>query len=152
MTIAYKGHRIICLTMTLIYKCLLIFLVCAAFFINGQEIEKRFFPVVTDSEIIRSETVSATSVDAWFVFEKKRNCTFVDLDFYTIDPVNGRHHRVLYEFLSDKGLPPASRPVGKQFGGAWRIEISPEAFTGEILAIVHHRCHPFWVTESQFFP
>lgn len=152
MTIAYKGHELFCLTMALTYKCLLVLVVCSAFFINGREIEKRYFPVLTETNIMRSVSVSNSSVDVWFVFNKKRQCTFIDLDFYEVDPITGVHHRVLHEITSDKGQPPATRPIGNHSGGAWRLEISPEAFTGKILAISHHRCHPFWTSESQFYP
>jgi len=152
MTLMYKGRELFHTTMSTVYKLFLLGMIIMAVFINGPAIEKGFFPVMANTDIIRTETVSGTTVDAWFVFDKKRSCTFVDLDFYTIDPITKRHHRVIYELISDGDLPPATRPIGKHWGGAWRLEISEDAFTGEVVAITHHRCHIFWISETQFFP
>lgn len=99
-------------------------------------------------------------VDVYVQFDKVRNCDFLiteavrdgklirlnrSLTWY--DAV-GQRLRIDFD-PADDDLP-ISRPVGKQYAGPWRLYGTRT--TQNTSAIVAHRCHPLWLTYTQFYP
>lgn len=99
-------------------------------------------------------------VDIYVQFEKVRNCEFLieevvigdrlvrlnrSLSWYDIN-----NQRLRIEFPENDDHLPASRPVGEQYAGPWRIYgVNSVAGT---TATVAHRCHPLWLTYTHFHP
>lgn len=141
--------------------------------------EGRLFPVVVpviDAEterplpIIAAETPSPADaepyVDVYVQFNKIRSCRFLRdvreeagevpavgdqyaglrqaLSWY--DPTG---NRLNLEFEAGYLDNPASRPVGLQVAGPWRIYGVRTAVGTR--AVVEHACHPFWLTYTQFY-
>lgn len=99
-------------------------------------------------------------VDILVQFNKIRSCDFL-IDERVINGEVERINRSLtwYSATGERlridldpesaDLPP-SRPTGPQVGGPWRI-YGVRTMQGSV-AVVAHRCHPLWLTYSQFYP
>ena len=109
-------------------------------------IEGRYSPVVVGVSINRVEPVGDTKSRIWGEFQKVRNCEFVGLEFYLGTPANSA--RV------DLDIEEASKQRGEGFEdfGPWLVQLDPEQLSGRAFAIVRHKCHPFWITETGFYP
>lgn len=115
-----------------------------AVFTAGPWIENRFFPVVVGAEVGplgRDEM----GVEFDIRFEKVRPCEFLGLAWYE-GPV-----RMAVDFgpTEAPGPIPATRPMGMQHAGPWRIW-GLESLTGT-RAYTMHRCHPLWITITDFY-
>lgn len=146
----------------------------------GPRIESHFFPVVqhmiddndtpenvaddTPLPIVAAEFPGPADedpyVDIFVQFDKVRNCDFlveeriVDGEVVRLNrslswyEENGRRLRI--EFEPDDIDLPSSRPRGEQVAGPWRLHGART--TEGTTALVAHRCHPLWLTYSQFYP
>lgn len=99
-------------------------------------------------------------VDVYVQFEKVRDCDFLIEEIevngkivrvnrsLTWRDLDGR--RLLIEFEPEDALLPDSRPTGPAVAGPWRIYGIRAVSNTE--AVVVHRCHPLWLTRTQFHP
>ena len=98
-------------------------------------------------------------VDVFVQFEKVRNCAFLIEERFVRGEIvrvnrslswyrNGERLRVT--FTPESADLPTSRPLGSQASVPLRIHgvRTTEATT----PVVAHRCHPLWLTYSQFYP
>ena len=136
---------------TPVYSTALSIVLVAVLLVNGPVLEQKFFPVTSDSEIIRSESDGPDHVKIWVAFKKGRTCTFMDLTFYKVG-ASGHYLQVTHEFLDDKGGGTNSRPEGKQVAGPWRLAITPEDLMGNLVGYTRHSCHILWDTVTKFYP
>lgn len=135
----------------------------------GPAIETLYFPVVVNNVdengdelpiVLREQAAPDHSVvpyvDVSVTFKKVRNCEFIvnenasdglesSLSWYTKKGV-----RLPIDFGDKAAKLPASRVVGPQAPDVWRI-YGVTTVEGTF-AIVEHRCHPLWRTQTKFFP
>lgn len=114
-----------------------------AIFEVGPRLESAIFPVV-DNVQISDVTPTDLGVSFYVRFDKLRQCEFLGIAWYQ-DNV-----RVGVAFEPGAENFPATRPEGDQFAGPWML-VGADRIEGT-RAVVYHRCHPLWVTVSQFYP
>ncbi len=113
-----------------------------AMFGIGPWLESRLFPVVRETRI--SDTYDSDDGISFFVaFRKVRQCEFLGLVWYE----HGMRLVVDFEPYSDQA--PRSRPTGEQFTGPWLVRGLQRLKNSS--AYAYHRCHPLWVTISNFY-
>lgn len=110
----------------------------------GPEYEGRILPVVSNIEITEIQTDKNGSY-IFVSFDKTRQCEFIGLSWY--DKFNIRHG---VEFSPNLSTTPKTRPIGGQAAGPWLIK-GLENIEGS-RAVTTHRCHPLWLTYTQFYP
>jgi hypothetical protein len=119
----------------------------------GPLIETRLFPVVGKLQILTmtDDPQGNTVVDV--AFDKRRDCEYVGLAWF-----RGRHDSelgfmrvaVVTRAASDTSNP--NRPTGRQQAGPWTIAVPPAEIASNSFAVLYHRCHPFWITRTEFYP
>ena len=109
------------------------------FLILGPLIEGKYFPVVDDTNITY---VQRTNKFTRIIFDatKERDCRFIELSALAGSGKRFQKAKVVFEDEED-GVA-ATRPKGRQVFGPWVVTPSAE----EIIIVVHHDCHPLWVT------
>lgn len=113
-------------------------------FTLGPVVEKRYFPVVNRVEV--SDVVPMDDRVAFHVrFLKRRQCEFISLAWYSGDM------RMPIDFgpYASAGGSNGTRPSGWQHAGPWAL-LGVESLRGT-RAFVLHRCHPLWITISEFY-
>lgn len=125
------------------FAALLLLAFTPALFAAGPLPESRFFPVVKQTRIV-DEQPGIDAVSFYVDFIKQRSCEFVDITWYR------GNVRVGVAFEPGAELMPKTRPAGSQFAGPWAV-IGVDRLEGTT-AIVRHRCHPLWITQSKFYP
>lgn len=107
--------------------------------------EGRIMPVVRNVEIV-SEYPDEIGMFLQVRFDKVRSCDFIGISWY--DEFN---QRVVINFAPEEANMPESRPVmDGQVTGPWHL-IGLTSIEGSV-AVVSHRCHPFWTTFTRFYP
>lgn len=127
----------------------LIFLVLTV----GPKVEGRIFPVVGKLHItamsydpIEKRTVLQVE------FNKIRDCEYLGLAWF-VRLSTDSFERVPVEIRrasTDKSSP--NRPTGLQRSGPWLVNLDPETLKNRSFALLSHRCNPFWVTTTEFYP
>lgn len=113
----------------------------------GPRLEGRALPVVSDAVIERYEPDGEVWSLVYGKAKKLRDCKFIRLDWsYGFE--SGRSVIVPVTFLES----PKARGGGWFEFGPWRVELDPEKIDSKSFAYTVHRCHPFWLTESKFWP
>jgi len=143
--VLYTGVKTIC--GTFIALCMI-----AAFYSLGPRLETEFMPVVGKLKI--------TSMEPWkpgwtlirVNFKKLRDCEYVGLAWYAGQrPDNFERVAVVVQRdPADTGSP--NRPLGTQRAGPWLIAVDSKEFTRGTFAQLQHRCHPFWISTTDFWP
>ncbi|QYX56699.1 hypothetical protein K1T73_16960 [Roseovarius sp. SCSIO 43702] len=113
-----------------------------AIFAVGPWIESRAFPVTRDT-VIRQPHTTGAGVSLFVSFRKVRQCEFLSLAWYR-GPVR---HIVDFEPTAEQA--PRTRPSGEQLAGPWLIR-DLASLSGS-RAIAYHRCHPLWITVTEFY-
>lgn len=122
--------------------------------IIGPEVETRYAPAVSKLYI---ESVDTASDPAHALvrasFTKLRNCEYIGIGWFRASE-NGTLERVALELRpehnDDENSP--NRPVGYQRAGPWEIYMPADEIVGRSIVRLWHRCHPFWVTLTEFYP
>jgi hypothetical protein len=109
--------------------------------------EGHFFPVVTNVHVTEIETDLPTSVRVEVEFDKVRSCELVTLNWY-----NQVNQRVPVIFrLRDQTIAPVTLSTGDaQRSGPWDI-VGVTSLEGT-RAVAVHRCNPFYLTATDFYP
>lgn len=126
------------------YICLCIILV-VNIFIFGPSLDGYYFPVVDETQIIKIEE----QPDHTTIFSgksiKNRRCDFIRIAWYKSDgrimvPVN-------LEFIER----PKLRYPGIFTFGPWKVNLTFNEVVNYSSAIVYHKCHFLWETQTQFW-
>lgn len=123
------------------------------FFGTFPALETRYWPVVEKLEIqqVQGVPIEGKSI-VYGTFNKVRQCEPLGLQWFRRDS-NGVLQRVraeLNKLPGDSSTP--VRPLGRQSTGPWVIDIPPEELRTASVVELAHRCHPFWVSITQFYP
>lgn len=116
-------------------------------FLNTQagRLEGYLFPVVTPAALTaitpEGETFSRIAGHA----ERLRDCAFVRLEWYFGTFRNNSLVVVTFEEGARR------RPIGEMPFGPWLVQLTPDQLTRRSHAVVFHRCHALWLTETEFF-
>lgn len=116
----------------------------ASLVIGANRFEHRYMPVMEDF-VVTSMSSDGKNLIMEGYLNKTRNCTFSGLAVTgnkESDPVD-----LPIKFM-DSPYRQENRPTGTQEWGPWQIVIplAPELKTISMSA--HHKCHPFWATET----
>lgn len=116
----------------------------------GPWLERRFYPVV--SKLTLSEVVSRPDGSTQFMasFTKIRTCEYLGIGWYLEDPIRQRVPITLMRSAQDDNTP--NRPIGFTRTGPWIVPLSPNQVENTSRAVLFHRCHPFWVSTTDFYP
>jgi hypothetical protein len=110
------------------------------------KIEGALFPVA-GKLVIKNPTLTEsgnTRFDGEFV--KYRKCTRAELEWHF--GVQGGHTVLVPSTRPD----PIISPEGKASFEGWEVGLTLQQIQKESFVIVFHDCHPFWRTETKFFP
>lgn len=113
----------------------------------APQIEGKLFPVVVSTEltkvIVDDETHSLIYGDS----RKVRECTYIKMDWYYGSP-EGKSVLVPLHIMERSRI----REEGFFSFGPWQLNLSKDLVRNSSFAIVTHRCHPFWNTQTTFWP
>ncbi len=115
-----------------------------AVFSVGPIVETRLFPVFSQTRVF-AETANRAGVEFHLEFRKRRQCEFLGLAWYA-GPT-----RFPVRFEPNATEPPQSltRPIGFHRDGPWQI-LGLWSLQ-ETTAFAMHRCHPLWITMTEFY-
>lgn len=118
----------------------------------GPAIETRFWPAVSKLLIVNlSEDDHGNSV-VMAQFTKIRDCEYLGIAWFRGMPEGG-FERVPVTLLRKPGdTSSPNRPTGTQKAGPWIVAMSPDQLRVNSFARLTHRCHPFWITTTEFWP
>ena len=104
-----------------------------------------YLPVVKNIEVTEP-TLTEDGLLVDIRFDKVRSCEFLGISWYDSF---GDRAKIVFE--DDGSLVPETRPaLSNQNSGPWLL-IGIDQLDGT-LAITSHRCHPFWITYTRFYP
>lgn len=123
-------------------------------FVIGPRAETQYFPVLEKLQIIDIAPISDTASRVTTAFKKVRDCEYESIAWYRaygdMDQVLERVSLVLLRDANDTSS--ANRPLGYQKSGPWQVGMPAKDIRGGSFVWVYHRCHPFWMTRTQFYP
>lgn len=134
--------------------CAAIIFCCAiyCFFVVGPAVETAFFPAVSKLKILSIAPAEGGQAEITAEFTKLRDCEYVGIAWYHGQP-SGGFERVPVILLRKEGdTSSPNRPTGTQRAGPWIIGVPPEEIAKNSFARLSHRCHPFWLTTTDFYP
>ncbi len=111
----------------------------------GGRIEGYFFPVAHLGVIEAHEAVGETWTRIWGRSHRLRHCSFDHLSWFL--GREGEDSRA--DLVFEEGT--KVRGGGRFDFGPWRVQLTPAQLFERSYAIVYHRCHPFWLTETRFY-
>ena len=135
--------------------CAVVTLVAVVFAIYriGPWYETRYWPVVSKMQLIRLERFGDRSAHAEFTFEKLRPCQFAGINWFHRSTQDSFLVRVTAFPTQDiAAVTTPNRPLGLQHSGIWVVELPPEEIVDASLVLLYHKCHPFWLTTTEFYP
>lgn len=121
-------------------------------FLVGPAIETRLAPVVSKLRVLSltQDENGMSIVDAEFT--KLRDCEYVGISWFVGQP-DGNFERVPVILMRRDGdTSSPNRPTGTQRAGPWIIGVPPAELRNNSFARLAHRCHPFWLTTTDFYP
>lgn len=115
----------------------------------GPKIEGMVFPVITGTKITHVTTDPDTnSISVWGSANKRRACGYNRMEWH-YNPGSTSSTVVPILFRN----PPVVHPNGHFTFGPWDIDfLTRQDVIQNSFVQVFHRCHPFWLTESRFYP
>lgn len=134
--------------------CAAVIFACTLYliFIVGPAIETRFFPAVSKLTITSIETTDDGLARITAQFTKLRDCEYLGIAWYH-GSAAGDFERVPVILMRQEGDNSSpNRPTGTQRAGPWIIGMPPGEIAGNSFARLSHRCNPFWVTTTDFYP
>jgi len=130
----------------------------------GPETEGRWNPPVTKLEISHAveevvktscsnceQDIFKTTTLVWGHFTKTRNCEYKGVGWFLTEPDGGKT-RLRVDNTEEGNVTPANYPKGEFNAGPWRIYASERDIRRRGVAILTHRCHPFYHTLTQWYP
>ena len=124
-----------------------VFLISCLFFLGavGGRIEGDFFPVTNMGVIEAHAAEGETWTRIWGHSFRLRHCSFDHLSWYLGHEDDDSRADLIFE----EGT--KVRSNGRFDFGPWLVQLTPQQLFGRSYAIVYHRCHPFWLTETRFY-
>lgn len=127
------------------------FFLTLSIWMAGPTIEARYFPVASKLKVTDMKAHPAGTEIAAASFVKLRDCEFLGLSWF---------HRLQDGSIERVSLTPdltnrqaVSRPLGEnQIAGPWLVSLPLGEVMHNSFARIHHRCHNFWTTVSDFYP
>lgn len=113
----------------------------------GPKIEGALLPVTKRLTINQVEPIDANTSHISGVFEKQRDCDFLELEWLFVNQ-SGNGVGVEYEFLE----PSQIRASGDHSFGPWRVDIRADMLADHSRVEAFHRCHSLWVTRTVIYP
>jgi hypothetical protein len=120
----------------------------------GPAVERQWRPVTGKLEITSKVEIEPGVVELRARYRKIRDCEYVSAGWYVGNP-NGDYREVRVQNIIETDqlrIANTSRPVGTSDIGPWRVGMSLDELNSNSFAIITHRCHPFWLTTTQFYP
>lgn len=111
----------------------------------GGRVEGFLFPVATMAQIEEYERVGETWTRIWGQSDRLRHCSFDHLVWYLGNVGEDARADLIFE----EGT--KVRGGGRFSFGPWIVQLTPSQLFERSYAIVYHRCHPFWLTETRFY-
>lgn len=137
--------RAACATITVMMVLYLIFLV-------GPVLETRWNPVLDKLQIQSVTPISDKESELFVAFRKRRDCEYVGMAWFRDDGQNGLDRVALVQMRPPGDVTPPNRPLGLQRAGPWHVAIPADQIRTKSVVEVLHRCHPFWMTRTRFYP
>jgi len=122
-----------------------------AIWVVGPWLETRYFPAVGKLMIQQATEIDGKSV-LHVAFRKLRDCEYIGIAWYR-GQQGGEFTRVpivLGRQEDDNSSP--NRAVGFQFTGPWTVDVPMAELHSNSFALLQHRCHPAWLTTTEFYP
>lgn len=115
----------------------------------APQIEGRLFPVVVSTELTKVIKLPEDETHSLVYGQsrKVRDCSFIKMDWYYGSP-EGKSVLVPLEVMERSKI----RDEGRFSFGPWHLALSKELVNSSSFALVTHRCHPFWETQTTFWP
>lgn len=123
-----------------------------AVFTAGPAVETRFFPVVGKLQILKMEPVNDSVTAVWAAFAKRRDCEFIGIAWFRGRPDKEFERVPLVLMRDEHDISSPNRPVGYQKSGPWQVAIPYGEIVGNSFARLYHRCQPFWISTTEFYP
>ena len=121
-------------------------------YLLGPAIETHYHPAVSKLTIIEMKDDGHGRTLMRTEFTKLRDCEFVGIAWFRGSP-DGTFERVPVVLIREPGDNSSpNRPLGRQRSGPWEIGMLPDEIRGNSFAKLWHRCHIFWLTETDFYP
>ncbi len=119
----------------------------------GPYLETQYLPVVSKLEILSAVPRNGgMQTELRAAFRKTRDCEYIGLAWFVGDRQT-QFDRVSIILMRDQGdTSSPSRPLGYQKAGPWLLSIPPDDVKKRSFAQLFHRCHPFWMTVTEFYP
>ena len=126
---------------------MLAWLIFASMATFAPSVEGRFFPVVDSIELTKIEEIEDGHSLVYGSARKTRECVYHKIEWFYGDPY-GRSVLIPLKILE----PSKIRPNGLFDFGPWKLSLDKNLVRNETFARVHHDCHPFWKTVTNFVP
>ena len=111
----------------------------------GGTVEGYFFPVANNPQITRIEREDEGWTRIWGVADRLRSCSFNRLEWR----LGSADAFAVVDLVFEEGT--KVRGDGTFSFGPWLLHITPDQLRNRSYAIVFHRCHPFWLTQTRFY-
>lgn len=111
----------------------------------GGVVEGRLFPVTSNPEISKIEDQGEGWTRVWGVAERLRGCSFHRLEWR----LGNDDAFAVVDLVFEEGS--KVRGDGTFSFGPWLLHLTPDQMQTRSYAIVFHRCHPFWLTQTRFY-
>ena len=111
----------------------------------APSLEGTIFPVVDNVNIYESHAISDTTTEFSGSAKKIRECQFLRLEWFIVQ--NGHYAQVDLTFIEKS----KARASGYFDFGPWNVKIPVSDFPQHSVAVVYHRCHWLWDTETKFY-
>lgn len=120
----------------------------------GPSIEARFLPVATKLNVHQMVSDPAGTKIESASFVKLRDCQFHGIAWFHILGGNQVVQVPVISMQQQPGALPGfyNRPTGSNVVGPWFIGLKLREVVYHSFARVEHRCHPFWITNTPFYP
>lgn len=115
-------------------------------------IETKHWPVVSKMQIDRMVSLDYNKTEVYASFEKLRSCDYVGIAWYYGNRKTGFTRAPLELMRSSSDVSSPNRPLGRQSSGPWIVSIPMEEISKNSFVELYHKCTPFWLTRTEFYP
>lgn len=107
------------------------------------EFETKYLPVIKNIKVL-PPTLHRDGISFYVNFDKIRQCEFIGLSWY-----DNNGTRLKLDFESSAKNTEETRPTGEWNVGPWFLH--DVSSLEDTRAYTFHKCHPLWITISEFF-
>lgn len=117
----------------------------------GPVVETRWRPVVSKLRMTALRQNSVGESQIWVQYTKLRDCEYRGITWLHRLP-NGVLESVYVSFANNWDTISSNRPKGVYAAGPWTVNLSSDELLYSSYAILYHRCHPLWLSRTEFYP